>query len=98
MGVLEVERKLRLLREFAKEGRVDALVLSSSMGDLGISGEVLSRELTAHYGKPFLVFNFSMGGADLGSYPLLYRLARLAANPGPISILSPLSTIPHQTA
>src|SRR5688572_16326870 len=64
-GVLEVERKVRLLREFAREGDVDVLVLSSSMGDYGISAETLTREISAAKGMPFRVFNFSMGGADL---------------------------------
>src|SRR5260221_3100004 len=49
-GVLEVERKIRLLREFAREGPVDALILSSSMGDLGISAQVLTQEMSALLG------------------------------------------------
>ncbi|HET7731202.1 MAG TPA: hypothetical protein VFK48_14325 [Usitatibacter sp.] len=90
-GVIEVERKIGLLREFAAAGEVDALILSSSMGDLGISAEVLTRELTAHLGRPFRVFNFSMGGADLTTYPELYRLARLAARPREVWIVQPVS-------
>jgi hypothetical protein len=95
-GVLEVERKIRLLREFAREGEVDALILSSSMGDLGISAEVLSREISAGLGRSFRVFNFSMGGADFTTYPLLYRLARLACKPKQIWIVTPVSTNPVQ--
>lgn len=95
-GVLEVERKVRLLREFAREGDVDVLVLSSSMGDYGISAETLTREISAAKGRPFRVFNFSMGGADLTSYPLLYRLARMVARPKEIWVASPVSTSPVQ--
>jgi hypothetical protein len=91
MGVLEVERKMRLLRDFASEGEVDALILSSSMGDLGISAETLTRDLSAARGRSFRVFNFSMGGADISSYPLLYRYARVIAKPKEIWVASPLS-------
>src|SRR5579864_2625095 len=48
-GVEPLERKLGLLREFARQGQVDALILSSSVGDFGISAEVLSRDLSAAY-------------------------------------------------
>src|SRR5260221_719431 len=92
-GVLEVERKIRLLREFAREGPVDALILSSSMGDLGISAQVLTQEMSALLGRPFRVFNFSMGGADLGTYPILYRLARIAARPREVWVVSPVSLV-----
>lgn len=95
-GVLEVERKVRLLREFARAGDVDVLILSSSMGDYGISAETLSREISAARGKPFRVFNFSMGGADLTTYPLVYRFARLVARPREIWVVSPVSTSPIQ--
>jgi len=95
-GVLEVERKVGLLRDFAREGDVDVLILSSSMGDYGISAETLTREISAAKGRPFRVFNFSMGGADLTSYPLLYRFARVVARPKEIWIVSPVSTSPIQ--
>ncbi len=96
MGVIEVERKVRLLRDFAHEGEVDALILSSSTGDLGLSAEVLTRELSAAYGRPFRVFNFGMGGADLATYPLLYRYARLVARPKQIWVATPVSWSPPQ--
>lgn len=95
-AVLEVERKIRLLRDFAREGDVDALILSSSMGDHGISASVLSRDISAGLGRPFRVFNFSMGGADLTTYPMLYRFATLVAHPKEIWIVSPVSNTPLQ--
>lgn len=93
-AVLEVERKIRLLRDFASEGDVDVLILSSSMGDHGISASVLSRDISAGLGRPFRVFNFSMGGADFTSYPMLYRFASLIARPKEIWIVTPVSNTP----
>ena len=95
-GVLEVERKIRLLREFCREGPVDALVISSSMGDLGVSAEVLTREISAGLGRKYRVFNFGMGGADFTAYPLLYRLARMVCTPKEVWIVTPVSTNPVQ--
>jgi hypothetical protein len=90
-GVLELERKMQLLDEYASEGVVDALVLSSSMGDQGISAEVLTQDMSAYLGRTFRVFNFSMGGADLTSYAALYRLATVVSRPREIWIVSPVS-------
>jgi len=95
-GVLEMERKLRLLREFAREGDVDALILSSSIGDMGVSAETLSEELSAHHSRSFRVFNFSVGGADLTTYALLYRYARLVAKPRQVWVVTPLSVASPQ--
>src|SRR5258708_32118235 len=61
MGVIEVERKVRLLRDFAHEGEADALILSSSTGDLGLSAEVLTRELSPPSPRTFRVFTFCIG-------------------------------------
>lgn len=94
-GVLQLERKMRLLQAFAAQGPVDALVLSSSMGDHGIAAEVLTREMSAHLGRPFRVFNFSMGGADLATYSRLYRLARVVSRPRELWIVSPVSGPPQ---
>ena len=60
-GVLELEEKIRLLEAFAREGPVDALIVSSSMGDLGVSAETLTQELSTRHGRAFRVFNFSIG-------------------------------------
>jgi hypothetical protein len=88
-GIVTLEQKLRMLQDFARQGEVDALILSSSIGDYGLSAEVLSRELSAP-GKPFRVFNFSTGGASAPTYPMLYRLARLVARPKQIWIVYPV--------
>jgi hypothetical protein len=54
----------------------------------------LSREVSAARGREFRAFNFSMGGADLTSYPLVYRFARLVARPREIWIVTPASSSP----
>jgi hypothetical protein len=90
-GVQQLERKMRLLRDFARAGPVDALVLGSSMADMGVCAQVLGQELSAHLGRPYRVFNFAMGGADLTTYANLYRLARVVAQPREIWIVSPVS-------
>ena len=90
-GVLEIEIKLKLLEQFAREGPVDAIVVSSSLGDYGISAQTLTGELSRRYGRPFRVFNFSTGGADIPTYPMLYRLARLAAKPKEVWVAAPVS-------
>src|SRR2546426_4601220 len=89
-GIVPFEKKLRLLREFANEGPVDAMILGASIADHGISAAVLSQDLTVAYGKSFRVFNFSSGAAELPTLTLLYRLARTVANPKQIRIAHPV--------
>src|SRR6266540_1722607 len=88
-GIVTLERKLRLLRDFAQQGEVDALILSSSIGDYGVSAEVLSRELSTAR-KTYRVFNFSTGGAEAATFPMLYRLARLVSKPREVWIAYPV--------
>ncbi|MEP7068150.1 MAG: hypothetical protein ABI789_02870 [Usitatibacter sp.] len=95
-GVLQVERKIRLLHEFCRDEPVDALILSSSMGDLGVSADVLTHEISAALGRKYRVFNFGMGGADFSTYPLLYRFARMVCKPKEIWVVAPASTNPGQ--
>src|SRR5437763_1849955 len=63
-GIPTLERKLQILRQFAKEGPVDAMLIGASVADHGISAALLSQELSVAYGRPFRVFNFSTGGAE----------------------------------
>jgi hypothetical protein len=88
-GVIEIEQKLRMLEGFARTGPVDMLVLSSSLGDHGLSAAALSEELGRSRGRPWRVFNFSTGGADLTTCPLLYRLARTTARPREVMVVMP---------
>jgi hypothetical protein len=90
-GVMEIEQKLRLLESFAAKGDVDALIVSSSLGDYGISADTLTNELTALHGRPFRVFNFGIGGGDIVTYARLYRLARLSAKPKQVWLVAPVS-------
>jgi len=90
-GVMEIEEKLRLLETFAGNGEVDALIVTSSLGDYGVSAETLTHELSALHGRPFRVFNFGIGGADIVTYASLYRLARLSAKPKQVWLVAPLS-------
>jgi hypothetical protein len=89
-GIAPFEQKLRLLREFASRGPVDALIVGSSLSDHGVSAAVLSRDLSAAYGRPFRVFNLSTGGAEIDTFPILYRLARAVAKPRQIWIVFPV--------
>ena len=89
-GIATLERKLCILREFASQGPVDAIILGSSMSDHGLSAAVLSHDLSVAYGKPFRVFNLSTGGAEICTFPLLYRLARTVAKPKQIWIAFPV--------
>jgi len=89
-GIVPLEHKLRLLRDFASRGPVDALIVGSSISDHGVSAAVLSRDLSAAYGRPFRVFNLSTGGAEINTFPILYRLARAVAKPRQIWIVFPV--------
>lgn len=88
-GVIPLEQKLRLLEDFARGGPVDALVLSSSLGDHGLSAAALSEELGRSRGQAWRAFNFSSGGADIPSSLLLYRLARTVARPRLVMVVTP---------
>lgn len=87
--IAPLDRKLSLLHEFASRGPVDALVVGSSMSDHGVSAAVLSKDLSAAYGKPFRVFNLSTGAAEMSTFPILYRLARAVAKPRQLWIVFP---------
>jgi len=89
-GIVPLEHKLRLLRDFASRGPVDALIVGSSISDHGVSAAVLSKDLSAAYGKPLRVFNLSTGGAEINTFPILYRLARAVAKPRQIWIVFPV--------
>jgi hypothetical protein len=88
-GVIPVEQKLRLLDEFAREGPVDAVVLSSSLGDQGLSAVALSEERSRTRGERWRAFNFSSGAADISACVLLYRLARTVARPREVFLAMP---------
>jgi len=81
---------MRLLEEFVEDGPVDVLILSSSMGDTGISAAALSDRWRKGKGKFFRAFNFSLGGADLPTYPVMYRMARLIATPKEVWLVVPM--------
>ena len=89
-GALEVERKLRLLGDFARNGPVDVLIVSSSLGDHGISAATLNEPKPGRQARPLRAFNFSLGGSDLPTYPMMYRLARLVAKPREVWLVVPL--------
>ena len=90
-GIQPLEAKLRKYAEFAKQGKVDAVILSSSIGDHGISAETLSQEMSAKNGKPFRAFNLSTGGADFRTYYSLYQILRTIAKPEALYICHPAS-------
>lgn len=89
-GIATLERKIQILEEFAAQGPVDAIIVGASISDHGISAEVLSRNLSAAYNRPFRVFNLSTGGAEATTLLLLYRLARIFAKPKQIWIAYPV--------
>jgi hypothetical protein len=80
-GIRPLEEKLHKLDRFSSHGRVDALILGSSISDFGLSANVLSEKMTAATGKPYRVFNFSTGATEIGTMPALYRMARTASKP-----------------
>ena len=88
-GSRPFEKKLELLEKFASKGPVDILLLSSSIGDHGISSDTLSEQMTAFRGRPVRVFNLATGGAGLPFYPIAYRLARSIVVPREIVIVLP---------
>jgi hypothetical protein len=80
-GIRPLEEKLHKLDRFSSRGRVDALVLGSSISDFGISAKLLSKEMTAATGTRYRVFNFSTGGTELVTTPTLYQMARTVSKP-----------------
>ena len=80
-GIRPLEQKLRLLAAFAETGEVDAVLLGSSVADLGMSAERLSERLSQAHGRPFRAFNFGTGAAEVADFPELYRLVRTVARP-----------------
>lgn len=85
-GNIPLENKLKSLREFSKNGSVDAIVMGSSIADTGFSSESFSEELVRLTGKEVRVFNMSTGAGDWQMFPILYKLVRLYANPKQIYI------------
>jgi hypothetical protein len=88
-GLRPLEAKLRQLTRFAADGPVDAVVLGSSIADTGFSAERFSELMSAELARPYRVFNFSTGGAEVASLPNLYRLMRTAASPRTVMIVMP---------
>ncbi len=74
---------------FAQQGSADLVLFGSSLVDHGVSAEALSQDLSAYYGRPFRVFNFSTGGGDHKTFPLIYRLMRTIAKPKGLLYLYP---------
>lgn len=88
-GIRPLEEKVHKLERFSSHGRVDALVMGSSISDFGINAELLSEQMTAATGKPYRVFNFSTGGTELVTTPTLYRLARTVSKPRTLLLAIP---------
>lgn len=70
-GLRSIEIKLKLYEEFASKGDVDAVIIGSFISDFGFSAERFSELMSEKNGKPYRVFNFSIGGAEL---PTIYKI------------------------
>ena len=88
-GIATLNKKVTLLRQFASRSPVDAVIIGSSVSDHGLSAEILSRDLSAAYGREFRVFNLSTGGAEAITLLPLYRLAHVIGAPKQIWITFP---------
>lgn len=88
-GLRPLEGKLRLLTRFAQAGPVDAVVLGSSIADTGFNAELYSRLLSAEMGQPYRAFNFSTGGAEVATLPLMYRMVRTVTVPRTLLLVIP---------
>lgn len=88
-GIRPLEEKLQKLDRLSSHGRVDALILGSSISDFGINAKLLSQQVSAATGKPYRVFNFSTGGTELVTMPTLYRLARTDTKPRTLLLSAP---------
>lgn len=89
-GIRPIEEKIGKLEKFAKEGPVDALILGSSVADFGFSAELYSELMSEKLGRPYRVFNFSTGAAELVTIPTLYRIARTVVRPKAIFLINPV--------
>lgn len=88
-GNVPLENKLKKLREFAKAGPVDAVIMGSSIADNGFSTDTFSEALSLASGRPVRVFNMATGAGDWQMFPILYRLSRLYAHPEQLYLLHP---------
>ena len=88
-GIRPLEEKINKLRKFSEKGDVDAIVISSSIGDFGFSAELYSKLMTEKLGKPYRVFNFSTGGAELTTVPSLMKLAFNVTKPKELILVFP---------
>lgn len=88
-GIRPLEKKLRLFEKFSKDGEVDAVVLGSSIADFGFSAEQYSNLMTNHRGRSWRAFNFSTGGAELSTLPVLYRILLTITKPKEIILVFP---------
>jgi hypothetical protein len=91
-GIQPLEAKLRKLEEFSKKGKVDAVILSSSIGDHGVSAETLSQEMSAKLGREYRAFNFSVGGSEFRTYYTLYLILRTVAKPAHLYLCHPAAS------
>ena len=89
-GIAPLEAKIGLLDRFARHGDVDALVIGSSLVDMGFNAELFSELMSKENGSPFRAFNFATGGAELRMLPKLYRLARIVCQPKTVYVMHPL--------
>lgn len=61
---LQFEVQLDRLERFAAAGRVDCLIIGSSIAHLGVNPTVVSQTYTDHTGRPLRCFNFGVWGMD----------------------------------
>ncbi|ALU91405.1 hypothetical protein Hrubri_4259 [Herbaspirillum rubrisubalbicans M1] len=91
-GNVPLENKIKLLREFAANGPIDAVVMGSSSADQGFSAQTFSAEMSHRLGRPVRVFNMATGAGDWQMFPILYQLTRLYAAPKQLYILHSVNT------
>ena len=91
-GIRPIETKMKLIQEFEhKNGKIDAVVLGSSIVDHGFSAKLFSTLMTNYKGEQYNVFNFATGGAEPRTLPILYKIMRESVNkiPKDIYIIMP---------
>lgn len=88
-GLRAFEAKLRKLDAFARQGPVDAVVLGSSVADMGFSAERYGELASSQLGRPYRAFNLATGGAEVMTFPKLYRLMRTVAHPRTVLLVLP---------
>lgn len=91
-GNVPLENKIKLLRQFAADGPIDAVVMGSSSADQGFSAQTFSTEMSHRLGRPVRVFNMATGAGDWQMFPILYQLTRLYAAPQRLYILHSVNT------